>query len=95
MRLRTPSDIQQSIAQWPGYWAAMDLQPSGEVRIRYYDGGEASAVFTRRDANDYYLWSETRQVRLQNWKRADEMWEFVREVLNRGPDRYGLAQLPL
>ncbi|MHA1215927.1 MAG: hypothetical protein ACTSPX_01200 [Candidatus Thorarchaeota archaeon] len=93
VKLRVPQDVRRTIADWTGYWAAVNLLPSGELRIRYYAEGEASALFTRRETNDYYLWDETRRVRLYQWHRADEMWEFVREILDYGPDHNGLVQL--
>jgi hypothetical protein len=65
----------------------------GTLDMVTYDNGEAIIRASSNKPGDYYFWHEKRQQRIEEFTTASEMWERVGEIIERGPDQYGLVQL--
>jgi hypothetical protein len=93
--MTVPDNVWEKLHNWHGVWYAVSNPESKRTNglyIKTYDNGEAVESYTCNGARDYYLWSETRQQRLAEFKTAASMWQHLAERLEKGPDRFGLVQ---
>lgn len=73
-------------------WDAILIEDD-HVQLKYYDNGEAVATTGSQGRGDYYLFSLTRKQRIATFGRARDLWDYVWQIVHRGSDRHGLAQL--